>query len=185
MTQYYLHGWMASEKTENNKKFFEDFLKDYKPKNKILCIAFAKIDKIFTNGMFQKMVNNFVDIQIHSELANNSSQILLEQIKSSKYIYITWWDYNSLLNNMIFLKDHKKIFQWKIIAWSSAWTNILSEVSFSNDYQSITQWIWLLNIWTMCHYDKKSIWREMLENLSVDLELKFIEEWKYIVIENS
>ncbi len=89
-----------------------------------------------------------------------------------------------LLEKVLFLEDHKDLFQWKIIAWSSAGTNILSKISFSNDYQSITTWLGLLNIWTMCHFTKQWIWKEMLEGNNEKLELFFLEEEEYICIES-
>lgn len=85
---------------------------------------------------------------------------------------------------MIFLKNNKKIFNWKIIIGSSAWTNILSNRFFSNDDQKIDQWLWILNILTMCHFREESIWKWLLENLNIELGLPIylINEKEYYKI---
>lgn len=171
---------MAGNKSENNKKFFQDFLADYTSEEQVLIIAFAKWENNFSVNDFQQYLHDYLDCEVSWILASDDTSRLLNQIQQHKYIYICWGDHNTLYKKMRFLKEYKNIFENKIIAGSSAGTNILSEISFSNDYQKITYGLWLLHIWTMCHFKNIWIWKSILEqNNTQNIELLFLAEEEY------
>lgn len=107
---------------------------------------------------------------------------LEDYIQWDRVLIIPFAKNNNLYDKMIFLKYFLNIFEWKIIAWSSAWVNILSKISFSNDYQSITKWLGLLDIGTMCHFSNKWIWKNMLEENNENDKSFFIKEEEYIYV---
>ena len=80
---------------------------------------------------------------------------------------------------MDFLKNQKDLFNSKNIAWSSGWTNILSKYHFSNDYQKAWKWLWFLNVLTIYHYKWDEKWKQLLENMKLNLPIYTIKENNY------
>ena len=101
-------------------------------------IPFAKNNEEFTEIKFTDYLHDYLDFSVKVIIAEENPEQLKQQIIETHYIYIVGGDYNSLFEKIHFLKNEKNIFQNKIIAGSSAGVNILSNFSFSNDYQKIT-----------------------------------------------
>jgi len=165
-----LHWWSTSEKCEDNINFYNSILSDYIIwEDNILYIPFAWFDKDWNVEKISTNLEKFLWKKYSINLWNLEN--LDNQILDSKYIYINWWDYKKLFNYIWYLKDKKYLLHWKNIIWVSAWANILSKYSYSNDYQEVFEWIWLLGIKTICHFNwdikiieiLKSIW----ENINI------------------
>ena len=180
MIKYILHWWLWLQIEDKNKMFYIEFLHWLNNSDKILFIAFAKNDQKEQLSLFNDSLSEYWFLATNVILASENIDELLEQIKNSKYIYIAWWDYLKLYKKMSFIKDNKEIFEWKIVAWSSAWTNLLSNISYSNDTGKNQQWYGFLDLYTVCHY--KDELKDVIFNKN--LEEVILKEKEYIVIED-
>ncbi len=166
-----LHWWSTSEYCENNLNFYNSILSDYiEWEDSILYIPFAWYDKDWNTEKISNNLEKFLWKKYNVILWKKYNVILWNldnldnQILYSKYIYINWWDYKKLFNYIWYLKDKKYLLHWKNIIWVSAWANILSKYSYSNDYNEVFEWIWLLDIKTICHFNWDSKLIEILKN---------------------
>lgn len=183
MTKFFLHWWSTSKESSENKDFFDLIFKNYSESEIILYIPFAREQNEWSIDKFKSNLNLYSDNNYNIVLANQNQSELLKQISESDYIYIWWWDYKLLHDKLSFMKNHSNIFLHKTIIWSSAWVNILAKYSYSNDYSEVLEWLWILNIKTMCHYkwelDKKNI----LENFWEKLRVYLIKDMEYIILD--
>lgn len=178
---FYLHWWNSLENCPENKKFIRDFLKDYLIWDKILFIPFGKENYAEGFARFKNIVSLYCWNQYDICLTEDDDN-LIEQINISKYIYIAGGDFNKLTSKTQNIKNLKKLLNWKIVAWSSAWTNLLSTYCYSNDYKKICRWLGVLNIMTVCHYKWLNTGIGKLAALNANLPIYRIKEKDYFKI---
>ena len=184
MSTYILHWWNSLYVNMENKKFFEDFLKWYLPNDNLLIIPFAKdnyeeCEQRLRISMKIYFPDKYDSMKI--ELAKEAN--FRDKIVHSKFIYICWWDYNKLKS--YFTKNDTEIFKVssnKVIAWSSAGTNLLSSFSYSNDYSKICDGIWLIRCATMCHYKNNDYGLKALA-IEKKIPIYLIPEFNYVIID--
>ena len=155
MLKFILHWWNSSEKSEGNKEFFNEVFGDIW-NERVLYIPFAQYKEKWNISVFyEKNKEHIGDRKFNLILASRCKLKLIYQIIISDIIYIPGWNYKSLHSKLSFLKYLRFIFNDKIIIWISAWTNLFSRYSYSQDYDTVFEWLWFLNIKTICHYDEE------------------------------
>ncbi len=170
-----LHWWSTSEYCDNNLNFYNTILSDYvEEEDNVLYIPFAWYDIDWNAEKISNNLYKFLWKKYNIVLWNINN--LDNQILDSKYIYINWWDYKKLYNYIWYLKDKKHLLYWKNIVWVSAWANILAKYSYSNDYQEIFDWIWLLDLKTICHFNWDDKLIKILKNKWEDIDIITLKE---------
>lgn len=176
-----LHWWSTSEYCDNNLNFYNTILSDYiEWEDNILYIPFAWYDKDWNTEKISNNLEKFLWKKYNIILWNIEN--LDNQILDSKYIYINWWDYKKLFSYIWYLKDRKYLLHWKNIIWVSAWANILAIYSYSNDYKEVFEWIWLLDIKTICHFNWDSKIIDLLHSIWNKHDIVTLEEKRYLLL---
>jgi len=184
MTKYILHGGRTSNKTWENKEFFQEIVKGVKQPI-ILLINFAAIEKRWPE-LIEQEKQQFVTYTKHPKLkfleATKNPQTLVSQIKKANIIYLRGGKDDSLKKPLKDL-DLKKLFKNKIIAGTSAGANLLVKYYFSNKKDRVRFGQNILPIKIFCHYNKtKSTKLTKLKSFRENLPILTLKEWEHKVI---
>jgi hypothetical protein len=176
-----LHWWSTWDYCYSNINFYNTIFSDYiEWEDSILYIPFAWYDKDWNTEKISNNIEKFLWKKYNIILWNIEN--LDNQILDSKYIYINWWDYKKLFNYIWYLKDKKYLLHWKNIIWVSAWANILAKYSYSNYYNEFFEWIWLLDIKTICHFNWENKIIDLLDSIWNKYNIFTLEEKKYLLL---
>lgn len=192
MTKYILHGGCVGRKTDNNKKFFSEIVKNLPNPIQILCVYFSKKDKSKWPELLENDKENFYSISTQKtlifEMADENTDVFIEQIKKTDVIYIRGWDSTHILQKYLEkIESLDNLWNGKVIAGSSAGATVLSEYYYENDDEEkpYNKGLWILPIKIFCHYtEEQNNKLEKLEKYGKNIkDIYAIKEEEYIVIE--
>jgi peptidase E len=153
MTKFILHGGMTSFRNENNKKFFQEIIKDLPQKPKILISLFS-IDKSRWEEEFKYQKNNFIhnlgNLEFDFQLANK--QEFLDQIEWADAVHFRGGNTLMLLESVKKFPDFHRKIENKTISGSSAGALFLVEKFYDQDHSKIIEGLGTLNINLITHY---------------------------------
>lgn len=187
MTKYILHGGATSNKTENNRKYFFEMIKDVPKDAAVLCVYFAS-DKELWLKKFEQDKTNFSSALPESNfsfiLADDKISILVEQIKKADVVYFRGGKTDMLAEVLVKVNNLGELLKGKVVSGSSAGVYVLSKYYYSHNKGGIFSGLGVLPIKTICHYDVgKKDKLEELKKHGEELEVYTIPEEKFIVIE--
>jgi len=188
MTKFILHGGMTSVENENNKKFFQEIVKDLPESPKILISLFSIEEGRWEEEYgYQKdnFIKNLGDLSFEFQLANKEN--FLDQVEWADAVHFRGGDTLKILEIVKKFPDFKKKISSKTISGSSARAYFLVEHSFGNERRMIYQGLGIIPINLLGHYesenydpiDEKSF--EELKNKN-NKELILLRECEYKVI---
>lgn len=184
MTKFILHGGRTSDKTWENKEFFQEIVRNVK-NPKILLVNFAAIEKRWPELVAQEK-NQFLVYTKNKKLkfieANKKTETLINQIKKANIIYLRGGA-DDLLKKYFKKLNLKKLFKNKIVAGTSAGANLLSKYYFSSSKDRVRLGQNVLPIKLFCHYNKnkeKELVR--LKNFRENLPTYTLKEYQQIII---
>ena len=192
MTQYFLHGWYSSRKSEKNKIFFSEILESFSKEEKVsvLIILFARGKKCWEEK-YEEIKNTFLychpSIKFDFKLASKENKDFIDQIKTSQIIFFSGGNSHILQKELEKITMLEKLFKDKIIVGSSAGCLIFSRYYYENDDDSYNKWLGFLNAKVICHYDKNTNEeaKKKLENFwEKDIAVYALKEEEFMVIEN-
>lgn len=185
MTKYILHGGVTRRDTENNKKFFQEIIKDAIDPVRILCVYFARQKQraeLFARDQrlfHERVVNHEIDF----ENAELDVPTLVQQIQRANVIYLSGGDTHRLKGALLRVPDLEQLFDGKVVAGSSSGALVLSRYYYENDDNTIAEGLGILPIKTICHYsEEKSEFANYLKAFGEDLPVYTIPEEKIMVM---
>lgn len=184
MIKFYIHWWKSSIESDKNIEFYK-MIANAAKWNKLLYIPFAKPEKEWNvDSFFRRMESFGIECDFTPMLASTNKFKLLIQIKTSKVIFVTWWDYCRLINHLGYLKYLKQAFEWKTIFWISAWSNIFWKFSYSDDYRKVFPWLSFICKSFKSHYNSLLDSEKMrkLEQFDTKSNIIKLPEWDFISI---
>ncbi len=156
-TAFILHGGLTSIDSESNTLFFKTIVSELADGDEILFIGFAredeKIESIYERDKKSLLAQTDKSIIV----MNATHQDFLEQVKSSKVVYITGGDTRKLLNELNQYPDFIKLLNGKTIVGSSAGANVFSKLYFSTALKSVCKGLGVLPFSLVCHYGSKQM----------------------------
>jgi len=189
--KFFLHGWVTSPRTDNNKKFFQEIVKTWW--NKVLIFPFAQKDRDYDLQFeidSQKFIDNNPDVDVECAIASDDVKILVKQIKEYKSLYFCGWYQDHHLEMLNQIDDLKELLKDKIVSWNSAWSMIWGKSFYSWDFCRNWDWLWYLNIKIMVHrWTDRYQWKyteedlERLKNYWENLPVYAIREQEYEMFE--
>lgn len=191
MTQYFLHGWYRTKKSEKNKIFFSELLQNFSKEEKtnVLIILFAREKEVWEKK-FEQIKNSFLSASpkkdFHFEQANEENKLFIKQIKKSQILFITGGNSHILQNYLEKIPALKKLLRDKIIVWSSAGWLVFSRYYYENDDNTYNKWLGFIDAKLLCHYDKNTNEeaKKKLEKFwEKDIVVYALKEQEFIVVE--
>lgn len=186
MTKFYLHWGNTRVENEQNKLFFKSIIDATKWHN-ILIVKYATDrDKWEEKYDWDKIKFKKCNLwkELNFELANENNETFITQIKNNDLIYFRWGDTLRLLNKMKQIENLIELFDWKVVAWSSAWALIFANYFYSNDKEQIFNWLWMLDINLICHYDDiLVIVKNRIDSFENGMKTVTIKNYEYVVYE--
>lgn len=185
MTKYILHGGATRVKSQSNRDFFIEILKDLDEPINLLISVHAKMPEVWEE-VFESLKVNFLegssDKNITFVMASADAETLTRQIKEATVIYLHGGDTPKIQNAFAPIQNLKELFQNKTIAGSSAGVYILSKYYYTEDYDTYNEGLNILPIKSICHYSKERAEKlESLKNFKEEIELVALEEEKFII----
>ncbi len=185
MTKYILHGGNTHTKSEDNKKFFQEIVKDLSPPVNLLIVYFSREEnkwpellkddkKNFTSANPNKKIN-FI-------LASKDKQTFIKQVKEANVIYMRGGETIMLIGALKNIKNLKELFKGKVVAGSSAGAYVLSKY-YVDSRNDMGEGLGILPIKTFAHYNgnrKEELNR--LEKHGEKLPTYALAEGKFVVI---
>jgi len=190
MTQYFLHGWYSTRKSEKNKIFFSELLQNFSKEEKtnVLIILFAREKEVWEKK-FEEIKNSFLSASpkkdFHFEQANEENKLFIKQIKKSQILFITGGNTHILQNYLEKIPALKKLLRDKIIAGSSAGWLVFSRYYYEND-NTYNKWLGFIDAKLLCHYDKnnnKEAKKKLEKFWENNIPVYTIKEEEFIVVE--
>ncbi len=188
MTTFYLHWWCTGIETPENASFYHELWR-LSESNGVLVLPYSRIEDDWSpeNTLLNKLHSFYPDFNISNiQMWSKNKFRLVLQILKAKVIFIPWWDYCSLFDQIWYLKFAKNIFKEKYLFAVSAWASVLCEYSYSDDYAKVFPWLGIIENACKCHYnsikDKNKI--QKLEEYSKNDNVLKIKEKEYILIQN-
>jgi len=185
MTKYILHGGATGAPKESNKKFYQEWVKDFDDDfvPTILLVYFARPDEVWDEleksdkERFSKHTNNR---QVHFLVASTDMKKFKEQIKKSDVIYFRGGDPQKIVDIILEIKDEfLSLIKRKVYAGSSAGVMFLSEYSRARNIDW-TKYLGLLKINSIVHY-RPEIHDKSLEQFKE----KNLNNYEFILIPES
>jgi len=181
-TKFILHGgFTPGQKSENNKDFFKEVLKDAPKKPKILLVCFAKdIDRIpvSTTKVMDEFNKNKWQEKLIFEVANEES--FIKQVESADVVYLHGGITLKLLNVLKKFPNLKELFEGKIIVGESAGANVLGKLFYSPSANGTFEGLGLLSVKIIPHYSEK--YKGVFKDMGPDLESLYLREYQYKVL---
>lgn len=149
---FFLHGGMARIDSEKNKKFFQSICKDG---DKILICVFATTDKSTWEERFGNYQKQFAkynpEKKLSFELASEDIPTFIQQIDRCTMVYFGWWYEDNIFPIVNKIPDLRKLLSNKVVVGSSAGANIWAKSFYTQDFETVEQWLGRLPIKTICH----------------------------------
>lgn len=199
MTKYILHGGATGNKTENNRKFFFAMTDGLPDPVKVLCVYFAR-EKESWPELFEQDKINFSSAApatpglpggqaaprkvLNLVMADEDTDIFVEQIKKADVIYLRGGDTRALQNGLKKVRGLENLCKGKVVAGASAGALVLAKYYYENDRDIYNQGLGLLPIKAFCHYTEKKVDKlEKLKKYGEELKVYAIPEEKFFVIQ--
>lgn len=185
MTKYILHGGKTSLKSADNKKFFQEIVKDLVSPINLLIVYFARVESEWQKLLKQDK-ENFISANpgkvINFVLANKNKDIFINQIKEANAIYMRGGETIMLVNALKNIKNLKELFKDKVVAGSSAGAYVLSRY-YIDSKDRLGKGLGILPIKSFAHYnDTRKDELNRLKNHNEKLSTYALEEGKFVVI---
>lgn len=200
MTKYVLNSGGASKYPQKDKLFVEEILAGFSGKLKILYCFFAQPRDVWESKFesykknFERLNEERKDLELAFVLA--LPEIFVKQVGESDVIFILGGE-NELLKNILSKFDLPKIWENKIVATSSAGSDVVSDSFWTCDWRQCMDGLGLLPIKFIPHYnsnygiddprgpiDWKKAHEELEEYGDKKLPIYALQEGDYVVIEN-
>lgn len=187
MIRYVLHGGATRRQTKDNARFFFEVTQGLPESATILCVYFAR-NRVDWAQLFEQDKINFSsavpDKNLRFELAQEETNVFVEQIKKTNVIFIPGGSTPILQSHLKHINDLKNLLQNKVVAGSSAGALVFAEYYYENDDDTYNQGLGLLPYKIICHYSEAiSGKREQLRKYGKNLEILNIPEEKFLIIE--
>ena len=185
MTKYILHGGATRVKSQSNRDFFIEILKDLSEPINLLISVHAKKPEEWEE-IFEVLKEIFIEISNNKNitfvLASADTKILTQQIKEATAIYLHGGNTPKLFEALKQVPNLKELFQNKTIAASSAGVYVLSKYYYTQDYENLCEGLNILPIKSICHHSEAKMGDlEKLKNFKEEMEVVAIEEEKFII----
>lgn len=154
---FILHGGLTSIDSETNTLFFKTIVSSLTDGDKVLFIGFARGDEKTESVYERDKKSLFTQTDRNIIVVNATHEDFLEQVKSSKVIYITGGDTRKLLNELNQYPDFIRSLDDKIVAGSSAGANVFAKLYFSTALKSVCEGLGVLPFSLVCHYGNKEM----------------------------
>ncbi|MFA7654355.1 MAG: Type 1 glutamine amidotransferase-like domain-containing protein [Candidatus Magasanikbacteria bacterium] len=160
MTKFILHGGETSIPNEHNKKFYQEWIKDFSGDKVpfILLVYFSRPDETWQKleksdkDRFAKFTN---DRKAEFVVANKDMNKFKKQIQEADIIYFRGGEPQKIVDTMSAIKgEFLSLINGKIYAGSSAGVMFLSGYSKSPD-KDWQKWLGLLPVNSIVHYSEK------------------------------
>lgn len=190
MTKYILHGGETGVPNETNKKFYQEWIKDFNDDKvpSILLVYFSRPDEIWNQleksdkERFVKYTNN---MEAKFTVADNDMENFRKQIEEADVIYFRGGEPQKIVDTMSTIKDEfLSLIKGKVYAGSSAGVMFLSNYSRSAD-RGWQKWLGLLPINSVVHYsDELKEDLEEFKNKHLDNESEYVllPETEFVVM---
>ena len=186
MTKYILHGGNTSESSSDNDSFFREMTLGMKGEVQVLLNYFSRKEDEVQEKFEQDKRSFFTNSKnkdLNFEIAEEKQ--LADQLKRADVMYMRGGNTSRLVEKMKYTKNHKKLFEGKVIAGSSAGAYALSKYYWGNDTRKIGKGLGILNIKTYCHYlPEDSLIIKMLLKHKENLPLLVLQNYKWTIIFN-
>ena len=186
VTKYILHGGNTAEKSEDNKRFFREIVKDLKNQANVLIVYFARNKKEWPK-LFRQDIRCFRSFgrrkDIDLVLAKKNIRYLIGQIKDAGAIYMRGGKTFRIKEVLQKVKNLRQLFQGKVVAGSSAGAYVLAKY-YINSGGQLGEGLDILPIKIIAHYntaDQKRL-LEKLKNYREPLKTYTIAEHKFVVL---
>ncbi len=192
MTKYILHGGATSRESEDNRNFFLEMIKGLSGTVNILCVYYARKDKdkwaFDLENDKQKFSKVVTDQTLNFEIADEDTNIFIEQIKKADVIYMRGGESTHLLQEYLEKVDNlENLWKGKVVAGSSAGAIVLAKYYYENGHEErpYNKGLGILPIKAFSHYtDGESDKLEKLKEFGENIETIYkIPEEKFFVIE--
>ena len=185
MTKYILHGGATRVKSQSNRDFFIEILKDLEePINLLISCHSKELDRweeVF-EGLKKRFTEESPNKNVAFVLASADAKTLTQQIKEATAIYLHGGDTPKLFEALKQVPNLKELFQNKTIAASSAGVYVLSKYYYTQDYENLCEGLNILPIKSICHHSEAKMGDlEKLKNFKEEMEVVAIEEEKFII----
>lgn len=187
MTKFILHGGMTSVRNENNKKFYEEIIKDLPENPKILISLFAtEEDRWNEEYGYQKgnFTENLKNNNLEFKLADKKD--FLKQLEWADAIHFRGGDTLKLLREIKKYPEFKKEISGKTVSGSSAGALILVDNFYNQDHQEVFKGLRIIDINLITHYNSQTYGnepKETLDRLREDGDLILLKETEFRVFE--
>lgn len=186
MTKYILHGGNTHTKSEDNKKFFQEIVKDIPSPVNLLIVYFSREENEWQE-LLKDDKENFTSANpgkiINFVLASKDKNTFINQVKEAKAIYMRGGETILLIDALKDIKNLKELFKDKVIAGSSAGAYVLSRY-YIDSRNEMGEGLGILPIKTFAHYnDARKDELDRLKSHNEKLTTYALEEGKFVVIE--
>ena len=186
MTKFILHGGMTSVRNENNKKFYQEVVRDLPENPKILICLFSVGEERWKEEYgFQKnsFTENLKKDDFEFRLASNEN--FLEELRWAEVLHFRGGDTLKLLGFLKKYPEFKNSLFGKTISGSSAGALVLVDNFFDQDHAEILKGLGIIPINLITHYQSnqysavpEKLFAKLKEN---DKKLDLIGECEYKV----
>lgn len=157
----------------------------------VLCVYFAREKSLWPELFVEDKINfssTAPDKILNFVMAEDATDILVEQIKKADVIYLRGGETSMLQATLGKVKNLRELWQGKVVAGSSAGAYVLSAHYYSSRQgNQIVRGFGLLPIKILCHYaetDPDRVGRlKLLKEYGEELKIYAIPEEKFFVIE--
>jgi hypothetical protein len=153
MTKFILHGGMTSVRNENNKKFYQEVLKDLLENPKILICLFSIEESRWEEEYKwnqKNFMNNLKRADLEFQLANKND--FIEQLRWADAVHFRGGSTLMLLDVLAKFPEFKNNLAKKTISGSSAGALFLTDIFYENDIEEIQQGLGIIPINLITHY---------------------------------